>query len=104
MSKLRFQIEYHTKWGECLQVELQTSNGERGHIALTTKDGLQWCGDFIPAPNTTFIRYVYCVYAGGKIIRKELRTPRLLQFHTEDRTKKKCGYSLRKLKKRHIAF
>ena len=88
MSKLRFQIEYHTKWGECLQVELQTSNGESGHIALSTKDGLQWCGDFIPAPNTTFIRYVYCVYAGGKIIRKELRTPRLLQFHTEDRTKK----------------
>ena len=59
MSKLRFQIEYHTKWGECLQVELQTSNGESGHIALTTKDGLQWCGDFIPAPNTTFIRLDY---------------------------------------------
>ena len=61
MSKLRFQIEYHTKWGECLQVELQTSNGESGHIALTTKDGLQWCGDFVPAP-TRLLFAMYTVY------------------------------------------
>lgn len=88
MSKLRFQIEYHTNWGECLQVELQTSNGEKGHITLKTNDGQLWCGDFTPAPNTTFIRYLYCVYAGGRIIRKELRTPRLLHLEPVNPRKK----------------
>ena len=89
MSKLRFQIEYHTNWGECLQVELQTSNGEKGRITLKTNDGQLWCGDFTPAPNTTFIRYLYCVYAGGRIIRKELRTPRLLHLEPVNPRKKR---------------
>ena len=80
---LHFSIEYHTEWGQNVEVELTflSSDGKthRQHIPLETEDGLLWKGVFMLKARGKQLRYTYIITAssdgggvgGATVIRRE---------------------------------
>lgn len=74
--KLHFTINYHTHWGERVEVVLRMhlSHGKVNEcsIPLDTADGSVWKGDYIYThPAAIWLEYHYVVRAGGLVVRSE---------------------------------
>lgn len=74
--KLQFSIEYITRWGEDVRVEL-TLTDVKGReqfrvYPLETADGRKWLGEVSVADkNVRSFRYRYCIYCGERKVRSE---------------------------------
>ena len=72
--KLRFNIEYHTQWGEDIRVLLTKidRNGNKKdtkECLLDTYDGKTWEGEAtFQATNTSSIEYKYAMYRNGQLV------------------------------------
>lgn len=74
--KLHFTIDYHTQWGERLEVLLRAhlpqGKVNECSIPLETSDGCLWKGDFAYTQQAPlWMEYLYTVRAGGQIVRRE---------------------------------
>lgn len=74
--KLHFTIDYHTHWGERVEVMLRThlpqGKVNECSIPLDTADGGVWKGDFIYThPAVLWFEYIYVIRAGNQIVRSE---------------------------------
>lgn len=74
--KLQFSIEYMTRWGEDVRVELtlvDIRGREKPHVyPLETKDGRRWTGEVSVADkNIQSFYYRYCIYGGERRVRAE---------------------------------
>ena len=71
---LKFNIEYYTKWGEDLRVQLRKvqkdgTKSDMNEIGLTTEDGKIWCGSIqLHDEHTKGVEYLYAMYRDGKLI------------------------------------
>ena len=72
---LQFTIEYHTDWGQHVEVELCfiSADGKTFHqrIPLETEDGLVWKGVCMLKAKGKQLRYTYIIMCGGEVVRKE---------------------------------
>ena len=74
--KLHFTIDYHTHWGERIEVVLRMylpqGKVNECSIPLDTTDGAQWKGDFVYThPAALWFEYLYVVRAGEQTVRRE---------------------------------
>ena len=64
---LHFSIEYHTEWGQNVEVELcflsTDGKAHRQRIPLETEDGLHWKGVFMLKARGRQLRYTYVITA-----------------------------------------
>ena len=72
---LHFSIEYHTEWGQSVEVELCfiSADGKTHYqrIPLETDDGLVWQGVCMLKAKGKQFRYTYLIMCGGEAVRKE---------------------------------
>lgn len=79
MMKLQFSIEYVTRWGEDVRVDL-TLVDMRGRVRsqvypLETKDGCKWTGEVLVSDcQVRAFYYRYCIYCGDCRMRAEWNT------------------------------
>lgn len=74
--KLHFTIDYHTHWGErvevLLRMHLPQGKVNECNIPLDTTDGGVWKGDFIYThPLALWFEYIYVIRTGGMTVRSE---------------------------------
>ena len=72
---LHFAIEYHTEWGETVEVELcflsAGANTSHQRISLETGDGLHWAGACSLKARGSRLRYTYIITKGVSVHRRE---------------------------------
>ena len=74
--KLDFSVDYRTRWGEDVRVEIHTMS-HKGQcreqlLALDTQDGETWSGETIlMAKDLKTFSYRYCIYKGDEAVRRE---------------------------------
>ncbi len=74
--KLHFSLEYGTKWGESVHVEISqkkfTGRTFVQSFPLDTQDGLCWSGDVtLSARDVKSFSYEYLIMAGDHVVRRE---------------------------------
>lgn len=74
--KLLFSVNYGTAWGECVKVEIITTDDKarrKTRLAnLETSNGTLWHGDIqIHDKNIRYFEYIYCIYRGEICVRRE---------------------------------
>ncbi len=78
---LRFGVEYHTEWGECLQLALSVDGGATRYIACETHDGVLWQASAAVGAAAQTVRWAYRVVdAEGGAVRVEHNSWRLFSL------------------------
>ena len=72
---LNFSIEYHTDWGQNVEVELcfvsADSKTHYQRISLETEDGFHWRGICMLRARGRQLRYTYIITDGSNVLRRE---------------------------------
>ena len=73
--KISFQIEYRTRWGEEVKVDVvsfaKTGKKTRKTTDLATADGVTWRGEMTLPAHTERVEYRYCIVRDDKVVRTE---------------------------------
>ncbi len=83
--RVTFQIEYRTRWGESVHVDIQYFNSS-GNVSsrqqdLSTTDGVVWRAEFTLPPSAVRMEYRYSIVSEGEVVRTEWeRVPHKLHF------------------------
>lgn len=82
MKNLYFEIQYHTNWGEHLELDYSIDGAAQKRLVMQTDDGQRWHISFQVNDDARHIRHAYLVAdEHGNILRTEPNSWRLFYFN-----------------------